>query len=143
MTQRFGARRLKIRRYIILAIWCLGIIIPTAALVGFSSSLRSAFNTIFAPNWMHVFMHIILFAVLALILAPTLALPHSWRAIFIISGVIFGIGLLQEEFQAIQQGFFSPENAIADLGVDLCGGTIGMVIVYGLAAIKSRAYWAS
>ncbi len=131
------------KRYIILAAWCLAIIVPTALFGRYSPAIRRAFNSIFSPPWVHVLMHLALFAVLVVILFRALSLPLTWRTMLIVSGVIIGVGLLQEVFQAIEQGYFLPLGALADLAVDLSGGVIGMVIIYGLTAAKSRAYWAS
>ena len=88
-------------------------------------------------------MHLALFAVLVVTLVFTLSLPLTRRTILIATGVIIGVGLLQELFQAIEQGYFLPLGALADLGVDLGGGLMGLLIIYGLVAVKSTAYWAS
>ncbi len=133
----------KIRRYIFLALWCLAIIVPTAVFSRISPVFRRMFNSIFSPPWVHVLMHLALFAVLVLILVRALSLPIAWRTILIVSGGILGIGLLQEGFQALEQGYLLPAGALIDLAVDFCGGLIGLAIIYGLAAAKSRAYWAS
>ncbi len=131
------------KRFILLCVWSLAIIIPTALIGRFSPLFRRLFDSIFAPTWMHVLMHTALFAILVVILARTLSLAISFRTVLITTGIIVGVGLLQEGFQALEQGYFLPGGALADLGVDLGGGLVGMVIAYGLAAIKSKAYWAS
>ncbi len=131
------------RRFILLAVWCLGIIIPTAVFARYSPAIRRTFNSIFSPPWVHVLMHLALFAVLVVILVRVFALPLRWRSILFATGVIIGVGLLQEGFQAVEQGYLLPYGALADLGVDYVGGLVGMLIIYGLTPAKSRAYWAS
>jgi hypothetical protein len=133
----------KVNKYLLLAFWSLAIIIPTAGVGRFFPAFRRLFDFIFAPHWVHVLMHVLLFAALVVIFDRVLSLPVAWQMIAVSLGVVLGIGLLQEGFQALESGYFSPPGALVDLGVDLCGGIIGLVIVYGLAARKSSAYWAS
>jgi VanZ family protein len=122
-----------------LIFWILAIVFPTAALGRYSPTFRQAFDTIFAPNWMHVLMHAVLYAGLCALLILPFRLPFSARSMAVILGVVFGVGMLQEGFQAFNQGTFSLEASLTDLMVDLTGGLLALLF-YGLVAMKSRAY---
>jgi VanZ family protein len=112
-----------------LIFWIVAIIFPTAALGRFSPSFRQAFNTIFAPGWMHILMHAILYAGLCTLLMLTFRLPLSVRTMAITLGIVFGVGVLQEGFQAFNQGTFTLGGSIVDLAVDLAGGLVGLMIM--------------
>jgi VanZ family protein len=112
-----------------LIFWIVAIIFPTAALGRFSPSFRQAFNTIFAPGWMHILMHAILYAGLCTLLMLTFRLPLSVRTMAITLCIVFGVGVLQEGFQAFNQGTFTLGGSIVDLAVDLAGGLVGLMIM--------------
>jgi VanZ family protein len=44
-------------------------------------------------------------------------------------GIVFGVGVLQEGFQAFNLGTYSLGGSIEDLAVDLAGGLVGMIIM--------------
>jgi VanZ family protein len=125
----FSAYNPGMRRRGWLIFWILAIIFPVAALGRFSLPFRKAFDTIFAPTWMHVLMHAWLFAGLGMILMLTFHLPLSPRTGAVTLGVALGVGLLQEGFQSFSQGFFSLGGTIFDLGVDLAGGLAGLMLM--------------
>ena len=128
------------KRKLLLLIWILAVIIPTSLLRRVSFSFRQAFDTIFAPTWLHVLLHGILFAGLVLLLAYAFSLRLSWYTALILFCIVLGVGLLQEGFQALEQGFFIFSGALADIGVDFAGGMIGAALIYGLEMAKSKAY---
>ena len=128
------------KRKLLLLAWVLAVIIPTSLLRRVSPSLRNTFDTIFAPTWLHVLLHCALFAGLVVLFAYTFSLRVSWQTTLILFGVVVGVGLLQEGFQALEQGYFIFSGASADIGVDLAGGLIGLALLYGLEVAKSRAY---
>ena len=129
LHQQDSAYNARMRRRGWLIFWILAIIFPTAVVGRFSLSFRKAFDAIFAPTWMHVLMHALLFAGLGMILMLTFRLPLSPRTGAVILGVVLGVGLLQEGFQAFSQGFFSLSGTIFDLGVDLAGGLAGLMLM--------------
>jgi hypothetical protein len=112
-----------------LIFWIVAIIFPTAALGRISSPFRQAFNTIFAPGWMHILMHALLYVGLSVLVMLTFRLPLSVRTMAITLGVVFGVVLLQEGFQAWNQGIFSLGGSIEDLAVDLAGGVLALMIM--------------
>ena len=140
------------RSRIILLLWVLGILFPIAWLGRFSLTFNRLFNNIFAPTWMHVVMHAFLYAVLVILFVGVFipskiftnhdrSHPPLWARITLILVVaVFGIGLLQETLQALNQGYIHIPGLIEDLGVDLMGGLAGILISYGLFFRKSKAY---
>jgi hypothetical protein len=128
------------KRKLLLLAWILAVIIPTSLLRRVSPGFRNAFDTLFAPTWLHVLLHCVLFAGLVVLLAYSFYIRVSWQTALILFGVVLGVGLLQEGFQALEQGYFIFRGASADVGVDLVGGLIGLALLYGLEVAKSRAY---
>jgi VanZ family protein len=117
------------RRYGWLIFWILAIIFPTAVLGRFSPQFQKYFNKIFAPNWMHILMHAALFAGLVVLLMLTFRRSFLTRTLVVSLSVVFGVGLLQEGFQAFCQGYFSLGGSISDLAVDLAGGLLGLMLM--------------
>jgi hypothetical protein len=103
-------------------LWILAIIIPNAALGRFSPQFRRAFNTIFAPLWIHILMHTLLYIGVCALIILTFRLPRSARTMAITLGIVFVVGLLQEGLQAFNQGTFLLGGSIEDFAVDLLGG---------------------
>jgi hypothetical protein len=109
--------------------WSVAIIFPIAALGRFSPSFRQVFNTIFAPGWMHIRLHAVLYAGFCAQLMLTFHLPLSVCSMAITLCVVFGVGLLQEGFQSVNQGTFLIGGSTEDLTVDLAGGRVGLMIM--------------
>lgn len=122
------------RRYGCLVFWLIGILFPLAGLGRFSAGYRRAFDTLFGPAWMHVVMHLLLFAGLAALLVWVLRPAPSQRSITRLVGVILLAGLLQEGFQALNQGSLYWPGVLFDLGVDLTGGALGLAAGYWFVA---------
>jgi hypothetical protein len=112
-----------------LILWILAVIFPTAVLGRFSLLFQKCLNKIFALVWIHVLMHAILFAGLGVLLLLTFHLSLSIRTMAITLSVVFGVGMLQEGFQAFSQGTFSLGGSISDLAVDLAGGLLGLMLM--------------
>ena len=129
------------KRKLLLLAWILAVIIPTSLLRRVSFSFRQAFDTIFAPTWLHALLHCILFAGLVMLLAYAFSMRVSWQTALILFGVVLVVGLLQEGFQALEQGYLIFSGALADIGVDLAGGLIGLAMIYGLGTLRSRGCW--
>lgn len=118
------------RRFGLLAIWVLGILFPLAWLGRFSVVYRQGFEAVFAPETMHVIMHLMLYAGLVMIGIWTFQAALSIRALLVALMLTFMIGLLQELFQAWSNGILLLYHLAYDLGVDLLGGTAGLVLVW-------------
>jgi VanZ family protein len=117
------------RRHGWLIFWILAIIFPTAAIGRFSLLFQESFNKIFNPIWMHILMHLVLFAGLSALLMLTFRLSLSARTMAVTLCVVFGVGLLQEGFQAFNQGYFSLGGSISDVAVDMAGGLLGLLLM--------------
>ena len=122
------------RARLILYIWLLGMLFPVAWPRNFSAAYRSIFDSIFGPERMHIAAHLFLFACLSFLLCQVLR-PTSFLAAGRIILLILGIGILQETFQAISQHIpvFTQKVfplIVFDLGIDLSGGAIGLLIYY-------------
>lgn len=72
-------------------------------------------------------MHALLYAGLGVLLILTFHLPISARTLTLTLCAVLGVGLLQEGFQAFNQGTFSLGGSISDLGVDLAGGLVALL----------------
>jgi VanZ family protein len=74
-------------------------------------------------------MHAVLFAGLSALLMLTFQLSLSTRTMAVTLFIVVGVGLLQEGFQAFNQGYFSLGGSISDLAVDLVGGLLGLTLM--------------
>lgn len=121
----------------LLIVLLLGILFPFALVREFSDQARLQFDAIFGPEWVHWVMHGVLFACLALLLPASYRRPLRWRDRLQVVGVILLSGVLQEIFQALQKGFLYLGGAVFDLGVDLAGGLIGLLLAQFLGLVQS------
>lgn len=125
------------KRYVILLVWLIGILLPMAWLGRFSESYQQVFNFIFGPPWMHVITHAVLFAVLAYLLAVIVSKmaggKPNGRMIVVMAVVVVAsllIALLQE---IIQLGYKGRPFGYAegfDLGVDMVGVCLGLAFFW-------------
>jgi hypothetical protein len=84
------------------------------------------FNTIFAPNWVHVLMHTLLYAVLGFLLAVWIK-PISAQHFLIVAGSTFLVGCMHEALQLLMAGIWPgwfPE--LYDIFIDLAGTALGI-----------------
>jgi hypothetical protein len=123
---------MKPKRLLLLLLWLLGILFPMAWLGNFSADYREAFNTIFAPEWMHWLMHAALYAGLAILLVVVFNLPLNHRTLVLVLGTVLLVGLIQEGMQLFSAVQIVSWNSLFDLGVDLIGAGIGLGVVWGI-----------
>lgn len=117
-------------RPLILLLWILGILFPLAALGRFSPAFRGVFDALFAPLWMHIVMHALLFGGLVVLLFFALRWKMGKRTALGALLAVLVVGLLQETLQSLSQGAWPLLGMLADLGVDLAGGTLALVLVW-------------
>ena len=129
-----------LRSRLVLLLWLLGILFPIAWLGRFSLAYRRTFEAIFAPEWMHWFTHALLFGGLVALFVIVLRLNLDRKTALIALALVFGVGFLQEVFQALSQGSFSLAGSVFDLGVDLVGGLLGLGVVYVLRTKESKDF---
>ena len=124
-----------LRSRLVLLLWLLGILFPMAWLGRFSPAYRRTFEAIFAPEWMHWFTHALLFGGLAALFVLVLRLNPDRKTTWMVIALTLSAGVLQESFQAFSQGSFSLSGSVFDLGVDLVGGLLGLLI-YSTSSIN-------
>jgi VanZ family protein len=113
-------------------LWLTGILFPMAWLGNFSVGYRRVFNALFAPEWMHWLMHAALYAGLAILLAIVFDLAVNRRTVLIVVGMVLLVGLIQEGMQLFSAVQVVSWNSVFDLGVDLSGAGIGLIVVCGI-----------
>lgn len=120
------------RRYLLLALWLLGIVAPMAWFARFSAGYSRAFEWAFGSDVMHVLTHVFLFAVLAYMLAAMLAgrVQEGGRVTAWVFGFVLLVAFLQEMVQLWYKArpFGYPEWF--DLGVDLTGAGLGLAVFW-------------
>lgn len=112
----------------LILLWLIGILFPMAFLGSRWPALGAVFESVFAPNWMHLLMHGFLYAVLGLLLALGLR-PVCARHFFMLAGLVLLVACLHEALQLWTAGMWpgwSPE--LYDLLVDLAGAALGVGI---------------
>jgi VanZ family protein len=123
---------MRIKRFLFLIFWLLGILFPMAWLGKFSARYQQIFNAIFAPEWMHWLMHAALYAGLAILLVLVFGLPLTRRTVALVLGIVLLVGLIQEGMQLFSGVQVVSWNSLFDLGVDLAGAGIGLGVVWGI-----------
>ena len=122
------------KRHLFLILWTVGILTPMAWLVRPSPMAFRLFNTLFSPAWMHIVMHILLFAVLGLLLMQRLHGTLARRIGFTLA-LVLAAAILQEGFQLLsRQAVLHPDN-LFDIGVDMLGGVLGLLLALGFSKI--------
>lgn len=112
--------------------WLIGILFPMAWLGNFSDGYRQAFNSIFAPEWVHWLMHAALYAGLAILEVTVFNLPLNHKTVLLIFGSVLLVGLIQESLQLFSNVQIVSWNSAFDLGVDLSGAGIGLGMIWGI-----------
>jgi hypothetical protein len=121
---------------ILLAVWLLAMILPTAWLVSYWPPAQRFFDGVFGPFYMHVISHAALFAVLAFLVAWLLRARFSgWRLVLATLGIVLLAGLAQEGFQLLYKARPLAFDDAFDLGVDVAGGAMGSAVGW-LAATR-------
>ena len=122
------------KRYLFLIFWIVGILSPMALLVRASPITYRLFNTLFSPQWMHIFMHTLLFAVLAALLMQNLSVRlAARRAVPVVLALVLCFAILQESIQLFSEQRVLHGDTFFDIGVDMLGGVLGL-----LAALAFR-----
>jgi len=127
---------------LILLGWVIGILFPFGWLTWYSATYRQVFDTVFGPLWVHILMHILLYAVLAYLLAglllrarsPLLSRYHLGLSLL----PILAIALGQESLQLFYQGRLPGADEWLDIGVDLAGGVLGILLLWIQARVNFR-----
>jgi VanZ family protein len=119
---------LTLKKGLILVLWIAGILFPLAWLGTLSPGFGRWFNAVFHPAWVHVAMHSLLYAVLACLLAWILHKPGRSLTLVLLLGIVLGVALLQEGFQAITTDPFSVSGIGYDLVVDFTGALVGLFV---------------
>lgn len=111
-----------------LLLWLFGILFPVAMFRQFWPAFRRHFDAIFYPDWMHILMHIILFAGFTLLLAwnKRMALSLANTAGVLVAAL--AVGIVQEALQAWSQQLYWLPGVLFDLGIDLIGGILGLLL---------------
>ncbi|EKD88599.1 MAG: hypothetical protein ACD_34C00443G0002 [uncultured bacterium] len=113
---------------IILAILLLGILFPFAALTQIFSGYAVVFNFVFNSLVSHILMHMALFGSFSWIVMTFYSNRPMKQLILICLGCILGVGVIQESIQMLSVGVFNVGASLFDLGIDLAGGTIPLLI---------------
>lgn len=124
------------KKWIALVILLLGILFPFAAMTKFSDSYAAAFNFAFNTLLAHILMHAALFAALSWIVISFVSKKPVKQIIPICLGTVMLVALAQESIQMLSTRTSDFGAAFFDLGVDLAGGSIPL-LVYLLKRYKS------
>nr|WP_290667893.1 hypothetical protein [Ardenticatena sp.] len=115
------------RQYLPLVVWLTGILFPMALFTRYSATYNRWFQIAFTPEWTHIVMHGLLDGVLAVLLVTTL--PPAYRRSWWILALILVVACLQEGIQFIYTASLPGSDEVFDIGVDLLGGLIGVLIM--------------
>ena len=127
------------KRHLLLIFWTVGILFPMAWLVRASPIAYRLFNTLFSPPWMHIVMHSLLFAVLAALLMQSLhGRLAARRAVPVVLALVLGVALLQEGIQLFSEQRVLHGDNFFDIGVDMLGGGLGLLLALGLRKMVAR-----
>jgi hypothetical protein len=77
---------------------------------------------------MHIIMHMALFGALSWIVYRFAIRKSKRLAIWIALGSVLLVGLLQEIIQMVSVGVFNIGASVFDLGIDLAGGLLALLI---------------
>lgn len=115
-------------KIILLIILLLGILIPFAALTRVSTGYAEAFNAVFDSLLSHILMHAALFAALSWIIMSLFSKKSIKMIFFLCLGSVLPIAVAQEVIQMISTHTSDFGAALFDLGIDLIGGLIPLVV---------------
>jgi hypothetical protein len=115
----------------LLLLWLVGILFPAAWLGKVWPAYGSIFNRLFAPEWMHLAMHALLFAGLIVLLVTVLRLRLTRQIGLVLLGMALLVGLLQESSQLWAGVQVLRWNSLFDLGIDLLGAGLGLLLMHG------------
>ena len=115
---------------IILVILMLGILFPFAALSQLYSGYAVVFNFIFNSLFSHILMHMVLFGGLSWIVMNFVSKRPMKQIILMCLGSVLLVGMIQEIVQMVSVGVFNIGASLFDLGIDLAGGSIPMLVKF-------------
>ncbi len=110
----------------------LGALFPFGWLTLYSAPYRSVFRYAFASPLTHLLMHAAIFLSLGYLLAVCFSGRElTNRRLLILIAVVVMVAILQETFQLMYKSRLPGEAEWFDLGTDMVGGAVG-IILYGL-----------
>jgi len=120
------------RKRILLLIWILGILFPTAWIGRYSPGFSQLYEAVFSPEWVHWVMHAGLYAGFTILIIYAFDLRSKRKVLGWVLLITLGVGVVQESLQQITSNIpYLRWNSLLDLGVDLGGTLIG----FGAAAV--------
>jgi hypothetical protein len=124
---------------IILVILLLGILFPFAALSTIYSGYAVLFNSIFNSQLVHILMHMALFGALSwIVMSFASNKPMNQRVVISLASVLL-VGVFQEAIQMVSVNTFNIGASLFDLGVDLVGGSIPLIILLIVSDTKLKS----
>ena len=113
-----------------LLFWGLVLLIALDGLGRFSPAYRRVYDTTLASDWMYVLVHILLYAGLVLLFLGAFRFPSYRKALPAVFRMVLIVGVMQEVTQSLSRGYIPLRGILFDLGVDLVGGLLGLVVGY-------------
>ena len=110
--------------------WGLVVLIALAGLGRNSPAFHRVFDATLAPEWIHVLVHIMLYAGLVLLFLGAFRFLSYKKALPAVFIMVLIVGIMQEATQSLSRGTIPLRGTLFDLGVDLVGGLLGLVISY-------------
>ena len=127
------------KRNLVLAFWIFGILFPMGWFIRVSPLGYRLFNELFSPQWMHIFMHSLLFAVLGALLMFSLYGRLAIRkGVMVALALVLGVAVLQEGIQLFSERLPIHGDNFFDIGVDMFGGVIGVLLALGVRKLFDR-----
>lgn len=130
---------MKQKTKLFLLFWIILMIFPAAWAVRINPRLDLWFNTIFAPEWVHILAHVFLFLVVGYLI-PWIAFEKKPLNFAFFATISIGllIGITQELFQLlIKQTSFGTKE-IFDLFIDLFAVSLGFLVFWNLKKIRTK-----
>lgn len=81
-----------------LLLWLVGILFPMVLVGKIWPAFGNVFDSLFAPDWVHVVMHALLYSVLGFLIASFIPLV-SLKPVLLSSFLLLLIGIVQESLQ--------------------------------------------
>lgn len=130
------------KRNLVLFFWIAGILFPMGWFIQASPLGYRLFNNLLSPEWTHIAMHTFLFAVLAAMLMLNLyGRLDAKRAVWIVLALVLTAAILQEGIQLLSQQRLLNRGNIFDIGVDMVGGLLGLLIFLGVRKMAEDWEW--
>lgn len=111
-----------------LLFWGLVLLIALDGLGRNSPAYRRVYDTTLVSDWMYVLAHILLYAGLVLLFLGAFRFPSTRKALPAVFRMVLMVGVMQEVTQSLSRGTIPLRGILFDLGVDLVGGLLGLVV---------------